>query len=128
MFDSFDMYNHKDIEELLGYPTSRGSFPPYDVYAYEDGSAKAVIAVAGYTRDDIMVTVDGSLLDVEGSRVNEEEEDAYCAHRGIARRSFQLRFHFSDKLVPDTIHLKDGLLTIFWAVDKEKAPKEMPIL
>jgi len=128
MFDTFDMYDDKELEAMLGFPTSRDSFPPYDVYSYEDGSAKAVVAVAGYTRDDIKVTVDGSLLDVEGARANEDEEGAYCAHRGIARRSFKLRFRFSDKLMPGSVELEDGLLTIFWDVNKEKAPKELSIL
>lgn len=110
-------------------PMTQGNFPPYDTYVYPDGSAKVVVALAGYGRDDVDVTYDGSLLHVRGQRRNEDaEEENTCVHRGIARRAFELRFKVPDNLVVTNAELSEGMLTIYISVDESKAPKQIPIL
>jgi len=123
MLDYFDEDFHK-----LMYPTSQDSFPPYDAYRYEDGSAKVVVAVAGYTRDDLDITFDGNLLDIRGNKREEPDEEAYaCTHRGIARRAFTLRFNVPEPLVVSSAEIQEGLLTVYLVVDEAKAPKQIPI-
>ena len=126
MRNMFDFYD--EMDSLLGFPKSTDTFPPYDVYKYEDGSAKVVVAVAGYKRDDLNIVMDGNILDIEGARRLEEDEDAICVHQGIAKRAFKLRFRFDDYLEPASAELFDGLLTVTWAVvNQERAAKTLPI-
>ncbi len=108
-------------------PMTQGNFPPYDTYVYPDGSAKVVVALAGYGRDDVDVTYDGSLLHIRGQRQDDEDESS-CVHRGIARRAFELRFKVPDNLVVTNAELFEGMLNIHIFVDESKAPKQIPIL
>jgi len=94
------------------------SFPPYNLIKIDENNYKIELAVAGYTKEDIDVTVDKDLLTVK-SNIKEETQKDEVLHQGIAERQWQQQFFLGEWIVVKDASLKDGLLTI-------KAERELP--
>jgi HSP20 family molecular chaperone IbpA len=78
-----------------------------------DGGLRITLAVAGFTPDQLAVTVEDRQLVVAGERAKAEPrpEDAFL-HRGIAARGFIRSFVLADGMVVDGATLEHGLLHI----------------
>ncbi len=90
-------------------------YPPYNIerVARENGSPERLritLAVAGFTRDELDITVEESQLVIRG-RQNDEQTRQYL-HRGIAARQFQRTFVLADGMEVLGADLKNGLLSI----------------
>lgn len=94
------------------------SYPPYNLIKIDEDSYKIELAVAGYTKEDIDITVDKDLLIVK-SNIKEETKKDEVLHQGIAERQWQQQFVLGEWIVVKDASLKDGLLTI-------KAERELP--
>jgi HSP20 family molecular chaperone IbpA len=90
-------------------------YPPYNIerLARKDGwpeRLRITLAVAGFSRDELDVTIEESQLVIRG-RQNDEETRQYL-HRGIASRQFQRTFVLADGMEVLGADLKNGLLSI----------------
>jgi HSP20 family molecular chaperone IbpA len=90
-------------------------YPPYNIerLARKDGRPERLritLAVAGFARDELDVTIEESQLVIRG-RQNDEESRQYL-HRGIAARQFQRTFVLADGMEVLGADLKNGLLSI----------------
>jgi molecular chaperone IbpA len=112
-------------------------YPPYNVARVTEKESGAqtyeiTLAVAGFTQDDIDITVEDKHLKVEGRSavlaedVNTEVE---YIHKGIAERNFQRTFRLAEHVEVDEASLKDGILKIvlFLNVPEEAKPKKISI-
>jgi HSP20 family molecular chaperone IbpA len=90
------------------------AYPPYNVEAVDGGRIRITLAVAGFTADQLAVSVEDSQLTIAGTRDAETAggpERAFL-HRGIAARGFVRGFVLADGLEVAGAVLEDGLLTI----------------
>jgi HSP20 family molecular chaperone IbpA len=89
-------------------------YPPYNVerIAADDGSEviRIVLAVAGFTRDQLDIIREGNQLVVTGRQ--ESDASRNYLYRGIATRQFQRGFLLADGLTVQSANLSDGLLAI----------------
>lgn len=85
-------------------------YPPYNIVKVIDDDYKIEFAVAGFTKDELEVVVEGNKLIIKG-KSNNEEEPVYL-HRGIAKRAFQQSFTLSPEMIVTGSDLVDGILTI----------------
>jgi HSP20 family molecular chaperone IbpA len=90
-------------------------YPPYNIerLARKDERPERLritLAVAGFSRDELDVTIEESQLVIRG-RQNDEEARQYL-HRGIAARQFQRTFVLADGMEVLGADLKNGLLSI----------------
>jgi HSP20 family molecular chaperone IbpA len=90
-------------------------YPPYNIerLARKDGRPERLritLAVAGFARDELDVTIEESQLVIRG-RQNDEETRQFL-HRGIAARQFQRTFVLADGMEVLGADLKNGLLSI----------------
>ena len=90
-------------------------YPPYNIerMVREDGRPERLritLAVAGFARDELDVTIEESQLVIRG-RQNDEQARQYL-HRGIASRQFQRTFVLADGMEVLGADLKNGLLSI----------------
>ena len=110
-----------DSPFLLGFDHTRSlieraakaaaeSYPPYNVEDRGEGALRISLAVAGFTPDQLQVTVEDRQLIVAGRRDGGTEE-AYL-HRGIAARGFIRTFVLADGMKVDGATLAHGLLHI----------------
>ena len=90
-------------------------YPPYNIerIACDNGQPERLritLAVAGFTRDQLDVSVEERQLLIRG-RQHDEKARQYL-HRGIAARQFQRTFVLADGMEVQGADLKNGLLSI----------------
>lgn len=105
------------IERLIDRASkaSGDGYPPYNIerIGADDGRPERLritLAVAGFSHDDLDVTVEENQLIVRG-RQGEEAERTYL-HRGIAARQFQRAFVLADGMQVTSAELENGLLSV----------------
>lgn len=90
-------------------------YPPYNVerVAGDGGAAKIriMLALAGFSRDQIEITHDGQQLIIRG-RQSEDDKARTFLHRGIAMRQFHRSFILADGTSVAGATLDGGILTI----------------
>ncbi|MEM8551583.1 MAG: Hsp20 family protein [Pseudomonadota bacterium] len=107
----------EDIERVLDRATKSGSdgYPPYNIerVTTNDGERlRITLAVAGFTRDQLNVTVEDNQLVIRGAQSSEGDEGRRFLHRGIAARQFQRAFVLAEGIEIVAASLADGLLSI----------------
>ncbi|WP_411289098.1 Hsp20 family protein [Phenylobacterium sp.] len=105
------------------------SYPPYNVEDLGEGAIRITLAVAGFTPDQLAVTVEDRHLVVTGKRdeAGQRTEEAYL-HRGIAARGFLRSFVLADGMVVEAATLEHGLLHIdLIRPEPEKRVQSIPI-
>ena len=106
------------------------SYPPYNVEETGDGRVRISLAVAGFTADQLLVTVEGDQLTVAGRKDPEAIEAAERAylHRGIAARGFLRTFVLAGGMEVEGALLEHGLLHVDLArPDPAERIKQIPI-
>ena len=109
-FDS--VFDH--FESLFNEsPSLHTNYPPYDILKTDEHSYVIELAVAGFSKKDIEVTVENGVLTVESDhKANAESRGQEIIHRGISKRYFKKSFSISDDVEIRGAELKDGLLRI----------------
>ena len=87
------------------------SYPPYNIEKTGEDSYRLTMAVAGFARDELDITVHENTLIVTGKAQNEDENGRYL-HRGIARRAFERRFSLADHIKVVGASLINGMLHV----------------
>jgi molecular chaperone IbpA len=87
------------------------SYPPYNIEKTGEDAYRLTMAVAGFAREEIDITVHENTLIVTGKAHNEQENGRYL-HRGIARRAFERRFSLADHIKVSGASLDNGLLHV----------------
>ena len=91
---------------------ARGSgYPPYNVIKKDDGHFLIEIAVAGFSKHDIDLTLEGGVLTVTGNKKTGTDKREYT-HRGISARGFERAFTLADTIKVIGADIVDGLLVI----------------
>ena len=106
---------------------TRQAYPPYDILKLDEDTYKLSLAVAGFSKDDIKVSVDNGTLIIKGEIV--EVTDAEVVHKGIAGRKFTRTFALGEYMEVTGAEMKDGMLhiDIDRIVPEDKKPKEVTI-
>jgi len=105
-----------EIERVLDrVAKASDGYPPYNIerVAAAEGNPERLritLAVAGFTRDQLDVTIEESQLVIRG-RQHDDKTRQYL-HRGIAARQFQRTFVLADGIEVMGADLKNGLLSI----------------
>ena len=105
-----------DLERALDR-VAKGAdgYPPYNIERLaRDGDRperlRISLAVAGFTRDQLDVTVEEKELIIRGRQ--QDDKTRQFLHRGIATRQFQRTFVLADGMEVLGADLKNGLLAI----------------
>ena len=127
--DPFFIGFNREMERMANVhnAASRQSYPPYDVLKLDEDTFQVSLAVAGFSKDDIEVTVEEGTLKVSGEIV--EVTDAEVLHKGIAARKFTRSFALGEYMEVSSASLENGMLNIkvVREVPEEKKPKTIKI-
>lgn len=86
-------------------------YPPYNIKQVKDNKYVIEMAVAGFAKSDIEVTMEGNKLTIKGaSKDNDAEEFLY---QGIANRNFERTFTLNDKVEIKDAEMINGMLKIW---------------
>ena len=106
-----------EIEQLLDRVSKSGGdgYPPYNIERVprsdrQPETLRIMIAVAGFTVNQLEVTLEESQLVIRGRQA--EERERQFLHRGIAARQFQRSFVLADGMEVLGAELANGLLSI----------------
>lgn len=110
-FDSPFLLGFEQTRSLLERVAKAGAegYPPYNVEILDEDRVRVTLAVAGFSADQLSVTVEGAQLTVSGKR---DGEDKTYLHRGIAARGFVRSFVLADGMEVAGASLEHGLLHI----------------
>jgi molecular chaperone IbpA len=103
------------------------SYPPYDLLKIDEDTYRLSIALAGFTKEDINISVDGGALIINGEIV--EVTDAEVIHKGIAGRKFTRSFALGEYMEVTGAEMKDGMLhiNVDRVIPEDKKPKTIEI-
>lgn len=101
-----------ELERVMDAVAKSGNsgYPPYNIEEMDSHHLRITLAVAGFTQDDLDVTVTDNQLVIQG-RQQDDDQRTYL-YRGIAARQFQRRFVLADGITVSGAHLDNGLLHI----------------
>jgi|DEB0MinimDraft_10_1074344.scaffolds.fasta_scaffold57306_2 molecular chaperone IbpA len=128
--------NYNLMRSIIGWDPSfleeeafEQHFPPYNLYEIEENKIKLDMALAGYNKDKIEVTVKDSILCVSTKKINKDLKEKSFIHRGIAERNFERKFKLAEFMEVTDAKMEDGLLQIILEriVPEEQKPKSIEI-
>lgn len=89
------------------------NYPPYNVIRDGENHYTIEIAVAGFKKDEIKVTIEDGTLSIEASKEDADTaEGPTYLHRGLASRSFTRSFSLAEHIKVKGAEIKDGILTL----------------
>lgn len=87
------------------------SYPPYNIELVSDDQYRIVMALAGFSREEIDITFERDSLIVVGRKQKDATERTYL-HRGIAARDFEQRFQLANHVKVTGASFDNGMLSI----------------
>ena len=126
--DPFFIGWNRDLARLNNaHKINSHSYPPYDLFKLDEDTYRLSIAIAGFKKDNITITVDNNELIIKGEIV--ELSDAEVVHKGIATRKFARSFSLGEYMEVTSAELQDGMLhiNVNRFIPEEKKPKVIDI-
>ena len=113
------------LSTLSAYDTS--NYPPYNIKKIDKEKYQLEMALAGFTKTDVIVEVKENTLTISG-KVSDKDTDNFV-HRGIAQRSFKRQWTLAEHLEVTSAVLKDGVLKVDMKLNlpEEKKPKTITV-
>ena len=114
------------FERFNRLPEINSGFPHYNIKKAGEDKYILEMALAGYKKADIDVTVDDGVLTVKGKSSEEKEK---FVHRGIARRAFMKQLQLSEYVECKGAKLEDGILKVElnYNPPEDKKPKKISV-
>ena len=126
--DPFFIGFNRELSRLnTAHKTNSQSYPPYDLLKLDEDTYRLSIAVAGFSNENINVSVDNGTLIIKGEMV--EVADAEVVHKGIAGRKFVRSFALGEYMEVTGAEMKDGMLhiNVDRIIPEDKKPKSIDI-
>ena len=90
---------------------SAEGYPPYNIEQTGENNIRITLAVAGFTMDDLQVSVEDNQLVIRGKQQDDSHQRVFV-HRGIASRQFQRVFVLAEGIEIVGATLDNGLLHV----------------
>lgn len=112
---------HDDITKSIP------NYPPYNIKKIDDNKYAIEFAVAGFSKSEIEIELDGDKLIVRGN-ANDDSTSNYL-FKGIANRAFTRTFILNDHIEIKDAELFNGMLKIMLeaVIPEEKKPKKIQV-
>lgn len=99
------------IDNALRGADNTTGYPPYNIEVLDENHYAITLAVAGFDREALDITLENNVLTVKGSKGKSGETRGYL-HQGIADRAFERRFNLAEFVQVTEAELSNGLLTV----------------
>ena len=102
------------------------AYPFYNIKKVDDDNYSLEMALAGWKKSDVKVTVEEGILSIAGKV--EKNTDNYI-HKGVAQRTFMKRLQLSEYVECKGAKLEDGMLKVrlFYNPPESKKTKEITV-
>jgi molecular chaperone IbpA len=121
------LWRHVDDLHKMAATNQSSNYPPYNIIKNDEDHYTIEMAVAGFTDEDIDVTLEDAQITVTGKA--KEQDDTKLLHRGIANRSFTRQFTLADTIEIEAANLQHGMLTLSLKniIPDSKKPKKIKV-
>jgi molecular chaperone IbpA len=126
VFDHFErMMDDHNFNEMVRY-----NYPPYNIVKTGDYTYNIELALAGFNKKDIDITMEDGVLNIKSSvEATKDKDEDGVIHKGIAKRYFSKSFTIAEDVEVKGAELKDGLLKVSLEriVPESKKPRTINI-
>jgi molecular chaperone IbpA len=127
--DPFFIGVDRELNRLLNVhgTATKQSYPPYDIMMLGEDDYLLRLAIAGFSKEDLEITVNNGTMTITGER--KEAEDIKYLHRGIGMRKFTRTFALGEYMEVVSAEMENGILNVVVKreVPEEKRPKQILI-
>ena len=91
------------------------NYPPHNILRTGENQYEIQIAVTGFDKSEISVTVESNVLTVRGEgseSIRHENPDIVYLHRGLASRDFSREFPLAEHIEITGAEIKNGMLIV----------------
>lgn len=119
-----------DVEKMLSVDVSKtvSNFPPHNIIKIDESKYMVELAVAGFSKSEIDISVEDNTLTIKGVK-NDTEETVEYLHKGIGTRSFSKSLTIADTISVKGAEIKEGILRIGLQniIPEHKKPRKISI-
>ncbi len=111
-FDSPFLLGFDQMERVLDRVTraANDGYPPYNIEKTSEREIRITLAVAGFEKGSLEITLEDGQLNIKGDKAGESER--VYLHRGIASRHFHRTFILAEGIEVAGAWFENGLLSI----------------
>ena len=88
------------------------NYPPYNLVKISDNLYQIDIAVTGFRKEEVAVTVEANELTIRGERNRDDDAAVEYLHRGLALRDFERSFTLAEHMKVRSASISNGILHI----------------
>jgi molecular chaperone IbpA len=88
------------------------NYPPYNIAKIGDNRYQIDIAVTGFMKEEVAVTVEANELTIRGERKRDDDAAVEYLHRGLALRDFERIFTLAEHMKVRSASVQNGILHI----------------
>jgi molecular chaperone IbpA len=88
------------------------NYPPHNIIKTGDNQYEIQIAVTGFSKSEISVTVEDNVLVIKGESMTTDYAPEAYLHRGLATRDFAKEFPLAEHIEVVGAETQNGMLTI----------------
>ena len=138
-FDKFFVGSDKflaKVQETMAYAANSAAtpgYPPFNLKKTEENVYVIEMAVAGFGKQDIELTLEDNKLKIKGATtldtLTSDGVNVDYLHKGISDRPFERTFSLADHVVVNNAQYVNGLLKIWLEhiIPEDKKPKKIDI-
>ena len=99
----------KTLDALAANPQL--NYPPYNLIKLDDERQQLQLALAGFSKEDIEVSVEKKVLNISVQKTTDDTDKTFV-HRGISSRTFSRNWQLSEDTIIDEVTFVNGLLCV----------------
>ena len=88
------------------------SYPPHNIIKTGENQYEIQLAVTGFDKSEISVTVENTVLVIKGESNTTEYDDTQYLHRGLATRDFAREFPLAEHIEVEGAEIRNGMLIV----------------
>jgi molecular chaperone IbpA len=101
----------REVSETVAKATP--GYPPYNIKQVKENKYVIEMAVAGFAKTDIEVTLEGNKLVIKGAVADSSDDKDNYIYKGIANRNFNRAFTLADKVEIKDAEITNGMLKVW---------------
>jgi molecular chaperone IbpA len=102
----FDTLEHRFANQLSN------NYPPHNIIKTGENQYEIQIAVTGFEKSEIAVTVENNVLVIKGESNTIDYQPEQYLHRGLATRDFAREFPLAEHIEVSGAEIKNGMLLV----------------
>lgn len=88
------------------------NYPPHNIIKTDENQYEIQVAVTGFDKSEISVTVENNILVIKGESMTTEYQAEQYLYRGLATRDFAREFPLAEHIEVNGAEIKNGMLIV----------------